>query len=204
VARDERAYLGDALSMSTGLRMGEVLAIQVRDIEDTRLRVRHSWLNIDGLKSTKTGEERTVPLLAGLGSRLLELARRNPLGVGPTSFVFWSTVKADRPMDAHGLADSLHEALLGLTLTAQDRKNPEKVKHATALWKARRVGFHSWRHYYAARMADRLEARKAMSATRHKNAAVFEVYADHVAEETLADVRAVSEETFGKLLPFRK
>lgn len=61
--------------MTTGLRLGEVLAIQVRDVEGTRLRVRHSWSNIDRLKGTKTGEERMVPLVDGLGARLLELAR---------------------------------------------------------------------------------------------------------------------------------
>jgi integrase len=200
---DERAYLGNALAMSTGLRLGEVLAIQVRDIEDTRLRVRHSWSNIDRLKDTKTGDERTVPLLEGLRTRLLELARRNPHGVGPASFVFWSVTHADRPMDGNGLADSPKDALVGMSLTDEDRRDPEKVKRAEEYWRARRVSFHGFRHLYAARMADRLEARKVMSATGHKSGAVFEVYADHVAERTMAEVQTVSEEIFGKLLPFQ-
>ncbi|MGA2380793.1 MAG: tyrosine-type recombinase/integrase [Spirochaetia bacterium] len=200
---DERAYLGNALAMSTGLRLGEVLAIQVRDIEDTRLRVRHSWSNIDRLKDTKTGEERTVPLLEGLRTRLLELARRNPHGVGPASFVFWSVTHADRPLDGHGLADPLKDTLIGMSLTDEDRKDPEKVKRAEEYWRTRRVSFHGYRHLYAARMADRLEARKVMSATGHKSGAVFEVYADHVAERTMAEVQTVSEEIFGKLLPFQ-
>jgi integrase len=189
--------------MSTGLRLGEVLAIQVRDIDDTRLRVRHSWSNIDRLKDTKTGEEHIVPLLPGLRARLLELSRKNPHGVGPTSFVFWSVTHADRPMDGHGLADPLRETLLSLSLTDEDRKDSEKVKRAWESWQARRVSYHSWRHLWAARMADRLEARKVMSATGHRSGAVFEVYADHAAESTISEVQAVSEDTFGKLLPFR-
>jgi integrase len=136
---DERAYLGNALAMRTGLRLGEVLAIQVRDIEDNRIRVRHSWSNIDRLKSTKTGEQRTVPLLPWLRTRMLDLARKNPHGVGPISFVFWSTTFADRPMDAHGLADPLREALLGLSITDEDRKDPEKLRQAAEYWRARRV-----------------------------------------------------------------
>ena len=200
---DKRAWLGNALAMSTGLRLGEVLGLQVRDIEEARLRVRHSWSEFDGLKSTKMGEERTVPLLPELRTELLDLARENPHGIGPFSFIFWSTDQADRPMGAHGLADPLKDALLGLTLADEDRTEAEKVKRAKEYWRSRRVCFHSWRHYYAARMADRLEARKVMSATGHKSAAVFEVYADHVAEETLSEVQAVTAETFGKLLPFR-
>ena len=39
----KRAYVGNMLSMCTGLRSGEILAIQARDIEEDRLRVRHSW-----------------------------------------------------------------------------------------------------------------------------------------------------------------
>ena len=78
-----------------------------------------------------------------------------------------------------------------------------KVKKAVEYWRSRRVSYHSWRHLWAARMADRLEARKVMSATGHKSGAVFEVYADHVTEKTLMEVQEVSEDTFGRLLPFR-
>jgi integrase len=200
---DERAYLGNAVAMSTGLRSGEVLGLQVRDIEDNRLHIRHSWSNIDKLKATKTGAERAVPLLPELQTRLLELAKKNPHGIGPCSFVYWSATNSDRPMDAHGLADPLKEALLGLSLTKEERKDSEKVKKAVEYWRSRRISYHSWRHLWAARMADRLEARKVMSATGHKSGAVFEVYADHVAEKTLMEVQEVSEDTFGRLLPFR-
>ena len=198
---NERAYAGNALAMSTGLRLGEVLAIQVRDIEDHRLRVRHSLSNIDRLKGTKTGEQRAVPLLPGIGARMLDLARKNLHGVGPISFVFWSITHADRPMDAHGLADPLRDALLSLSVKDDDRRDPEKVRQAAEYWRAQKVSYHSWRHLWAAQMADLLEARKVMSATGHKNGAVFEVYADYAAEKTLAEVQAVSEATFGKLLP---
>ncbi len=53
--KDERARIGNMLAMSCGLRAGEVLAVQVRDIDTDRLHVRHSWSDRDGLKSTKTG-----------------------------------------------------------------------------------------------------------------------------------------------------
>ena len=199
----ERAQIGNELSMSTGLRSGEVLAIQVRDIDGGRLHVRHSWSNFDGLKATGTGEERTVPLVDGMGTALLELARKNPHGCGPTSYVFWSIDRADRPMDAHGLLDPLKAQLLRLTLSEVELRNPEKLKVAEAYWRSRRVCFHSWRHLYAARMADRLEQRKVQVATGHRSAEVFRVYADHASEAVLSEVSTVTQEAFGKLLPFQ-
>ena len=88
---DERARLGNLVAMTAGLRAGEVLGLQTRDIGEDRLYVRHSWSDKDGLKCTKTGIERTVPLLASIRDALLILARRNPHGIGPSTFIFWST-----------------------------------------------------------------------------------------------------------------
>ena len=188
--------------MSTGLRAGEVLAVQVRDIDADRLHVRHSWSNLDGLKAPKTGEERDVPLIGSVREALLALAKKNPQGVGPMTFVFWSSDRADRPMDFHFLLDPLKDALLKLTLNEKDLKEPGKVQRAREYWKARAVVFHSWRHYFAARMADQVEARKAMLATGHRDKVVFDAYADHIKEETFGEVRSVATETFGRLLPF--
>jgi integrase len=72
---DERARLGNILAMSTGLRAGELLAVQVRDIDADRLHVRHSWSNLDGLKGPKTSEERVVPLIESVRDALLGLAK---------------------------------------------------------------------------------------------------------------------------------
>jgi hypothetical protein len=43
-------------------------------------------------------------------------------------------------------------------------KDSSKLQAAHDYWRSRRVVFHSWRHYFAARMADRLEKRKVMLA----------------------------------------
>jgi integrase len=134
---DERARLGSILAMSTGLRAGEVLAVQVRDIDTDRLRVRHSWSNLDGLKSPKTGEERTVPLIEHVREALLALAKKNPHGVGPSTFVYWSSDRDNRPMDFHCLLDGLKDALLRLSLTEEDLKDQAKVQKAIEYWKAR-------------------------------------------------------------------
>jgi integrase len=105
-------------------------------------------------------------------------------------------------MDFHFLLDPLKDALLKLTLSEKDMKEPGKVQRTREYWKARAVVFHSWRHCFAARMADQVEARKAMLATGHRDKVVFNAYADHIKEETFGEVRSVATETFGRLLPF--
>jgi len=160
---DERAWLRNILAMSTGLCAGDVLAVQVRDIDADRLHVRHSWSNLDGPKVPKPGEERDVPLIESVREALLTLAKKNPQGVGPVTFDFWSSDRADRPMDFHFLPDPLKDALFRLNLSEKDMKEPGKVQRAREYWKARAEVFHSWRHYFAARMADQVEAGRLCS-----------------------------------------
>ncbi len=107
-------------------------------------------------------------------------------------------------MDFHFLLDGLHDAQLHLSLGDVEERDQEKVEKARAYWQARRVVFHSWRHFYAARMADRLESRKVMLATGHASGAVFEAYADHATAEVFEEVRTAAAETFGHLIQFKK
>ena len=200
--RDEHSKIGNMLAMSTGLRAGEILALQFSDIGDDRLRIRHSWNRWDKMKGTKTDLERTVPVLASMRDALLHLAKRNPNGVGPATYVFWSSGDPDRPMEPDRLLKGLRRALLRLKLSEKDRKDPAKVAAAWQFWQNRRVVFHSWRHYFAARMADRLEKRKVMLATGHATGAVFDAYADHSNEEVFHEVQGAAAAVFGKLLHF--
>jgi integrase len=183
---DFRVRLANMVAAVTGLRSGEVLALQVRDIGDDRLFVRHSWSHVDGLKSTKTGLERIVPFeFPSLRRELLDLARLNPQA-GPSSFIFFSLEHPEKPMDDKTLQRGLTKAL--------HRLNP------TENWKRRNVVFHSWRHYFACQLADRIEARKAMSATGHKNKAVFDAYADHLSEEVFQEVKDTVKNTFTEII----
>ncbi len=59
---DERARVASLLAATTGLRQGEVRAVQVQDIGKDRLSV-WAWSDNDGRKCPKNGETRTVPLL---------------------------------------------------------------------------------------------------------------------------------------------
>ena len=183
--KDKRAYIASLLSCTTGLRLGEVLALRRDDIGEKALNIRHSWSVYDNLKTPKTGEARRVPLLPEVRNRLLELAQDNPHG--PDGFIFFGSF-ADKPVDSKVLLDGLHDALTGIGIDSQ----------------VRGIVFHSWRHYYAARMADRMSADEVSRVTGHKSRAVFEAYADHITEENIEEVGRVGAEVFGNLLQFRK
>ena len=217
---DSRARLASLVAMTTGLRAGEIAALTVDDIGDDRLHVRHSWSKSDGLKSPKTGETRSVPLLPAIRDQLREQAALNPWG---GSFVFWSTVREDRPVSTRLFSGGLVDALVLLDLPQSDleawrrvvqqrsrkvQPDPddarawERVEEIRKRWRDRGVVFHSWRHYYAAKMADRLEARQVMTATGHRSATMFEHYAAHADAETFREVAIAAGEAFSNIIPF--
>lgn len=73
-----------------GLRLGEVAALQLRDIGEDRLYLRHSWARLDGLKKPNNGEEQETPLLLELRDSLRKLGVMNSWGMGESGFIFFS------------------------------------------------------------------------------------------------------------------
>jgi integrase len=184
--KDTRAYAGNLLSITTGLRSGEVLAVRKSDIGNRVLFVRHSWSCIDGLKAPKNGEERKVPLLPEVRQALIELLEENPHTV-EDPFVFYGLLE-NKPMDAKLLVEGLKDACSLAGIDAASRG----------------IVFHSHRHYYAARMADKMTADQIARVTGHKSRAVYEEYADHITNENLEEVGSVAGLVFGNILQFRK
>jgi integrase len=84
----------------------------------------------------------------------------------------------------------------------KDREEAKKARQEAAdYWSKRNVVFHSWRHFYGARMADKITARKVMLATGHKTEAVFQEYADHLLEADRLEVAVTTGEVFGGIIP---
>jgi len=220
---DERARLANLTAALTGLRQGEIVALRLQDIGDDRLYVRNAR-GIDGtMKSTKTGATREVPILPALRDALRDQAGRSPYPTGPGSFVFWSTVTPDRPMDPRPLTLALYDALLRLhctddevagakraDVTRNSDKKPDdddiraerKVSVIRDRWRSRNINFHSWRHFYSSTLAGKLDARTVMSATGHRSESVFAQYADHVNAERFERVAQAAGETFGRIVRF--
>jgi len=215
----EVAKIANLTAATTGLRAGEVAALTIDDVKDDRLHVHRSWSKKDGLKSTKTGEIREVPLIPAVRDQLREYAGRDPQKSG---FIFWS-VDPDRPMDPRRFYDGLRDALaLFSGMTAEEVRGARRAQHRRGIkksveptdadawdrfraimdeWQSRRISFHSWRHHYAATMAGIVD-RRAMMATGHRSAAVFEVYADHATAEQFREVSDAATLAFSSVLTF--
>jgi integrase len=186
--KDRRVYAGNLLAITTGLRAGEVLALRKRDIDITEnfLYVRHSWSRIDGLKAPKNGESRKVPLLPDVREKLFELIGENPHRTD-NPFVFYGPFQ-DKPMAEELLLKGLKKVCSDYGIDAV----------------ARNIVFHSHRHYYAARMVDRMAPDQVIRLTGHKSMAVFEKYADHIIQENLEAAGEVTAEVFGNILQFKR
>jgi integrase len=143
---DWRAYVGNMLAMTSGLRHGEILALSKADIDQELpiLLIRHSWSGKDGLKTPKNGEARKVPVMPEIKEMLLELLEGNPHG-GENPLIFYG-VNPERP-NAEG--DFLRRGL------------KSAMEAAGIDYKARKISFHSHRHFYCARLADRMTRRRS-------------------------------------------
>jgi integrase len=194
---DERSRVACLVSMTTGARLGEVLALRREDIGEDRLFIRHSYSIRDGLKTTKSGEAREVPLLPPVRSALLALEAKSPHPASPERFVFAGHAP-DSPLDANRILLGMRKALV--SMNGKEWDDEEARKKVLAEYSARGIDFHSWRHWYATNMADRLDARTVQKATGHKTEAMLEHYADHELEGDLARLGVAAGEAFGRLI----
>jgi integrase len=184
---DGRAKLASMLSCVTGMRAGEILGLRGVDLGDGCLYVRHSWNEIDGLKTTKNNENRIVLVaFPAVMAALVELARRNPHGQGADGFVFYSDAVADKPFDEHILLKKLRGALVDIGMSRDG---------------AKKYTFHSWRHYYTSYMKPMLDAKLLQSQTGHKTLAMLEHYGAHETAGDVQKIQSAQQAAFGGLLP---
>lgn len=183
---DERARVGSLVAMTCGLRMGEVLALRMCDVAENRLYVRHSWSAHDGLKTPKNGKAREVPLLPSVKAALAKLATENPFGWDKERFIFYGTLP-EKPVVENVLVEGFKDALVRSGVSESERK-------------ARNIVFHSWRHYYAKVIADRVDQRQAQLALGHMTAAMTAYYADHKTEADLVAIERAVGDAFASAL----
>jgi integrase len=185
--KNDRAKLGNMLASVTGMRCGEIQALRLQDLGQDCLYVSGSWNKYDDLKTTKNNEKRTVEVnFPGLMLCLFELARKNPWGVSPESYVFWSDMKDDMPMHGTVFLDNLRKALVEIEYTEEQ---------------AAKYMFHGWRHFYTSYMAKKLDKKLLKSQTGHKTDDMINLYSDH---ETVGDretIQAKQLETFAEIMP---
>ena len=184
---DGRSKLGNMLAAVTGMRNGEILALRFQDLGPNCLYVRSSWNREDGTKLPKNNEIRTVEIpFPDLMNGLIELAKQNPWGVTPDSYVFWTEYRQDRPMQGYIFNRGLRRALKEIGFSKDD---------------AAKYLFHGWRHFYTSYMIRKLDKKLLKSQTGHRTDEMLDLYGDHETEGDRELIQLKSRETFAGLLP---
>lgn len=179
------AKLANILAMCTGLRAGEIRALRKCDLGVNCLYIKHSWSDVEGLKSTKNGEARTVLLpFPQISKKLLELAESNPFDATMNAFIFYATIPG-KPIDSDIFIDGLRNALEKIGLTKED---------------AKKYCFHAWRHFFASYMKDRVSAKLLQSQTGHKTLAMLEHYSEHRIAGDDEQIEAAQISLFGDIV----
>nr|WP_230391683.1 MULTISPECIES: tyrosine-type recombinase/integrase [unclassified Oceanispirochaeta] len=189
-SNNEGAKLGNLLASQTGMRAGEIMALQIKDIKEDRIHVTHSYAREEGgLKSTKTGEEREIPILPETRRLLLDHAKTYPFNeIGPESFIFYSSEKPGIPIGTETFLKRLKAALRSIGIKDDEQK-------------ARNLTFHGWRHYYARKMVDVLDQRTA-KLTGHATQEMLDHYSNHANEQDFQKAAQATAEVFGRVIPF--
>jgi hypothetical protein len=160
---NQKVYIANLLAAKTGMRIGEILALTKDDIKADHITVKKSYSNIDGLKGTKTGRERTVPISRDIRKKLLKLA-------SDKSIYLFAGKTNEKPLNKKTVANGLYAALskIGINYTERKRRN---------------IVLHSWRHYVATYLAQRTDMYTAMMILGHSALSTFAGYSSHETTE---------------------
>ena len=171
-----------------GLRAGEISGLRVCDIDvvGDMLHVRHSFSEMDGLKTTKNKEVRDLPIEHSIALQLMNQARRNPK-FSDTSYVFWFSKDPVMPTTPGYYADIFYLALHKIGISEEQRKE-------------RNIVFHSLRHFCATILAQRTDMKTVQSIMGHRTEVMTEHYSDHDTLEKFNNVRSIMSDAWKQYL----
>ncbi len=195
---DQRIKCAILLGAGCALRLGEIQALKIEKIEGNALKVDSSWSKVDGLKCTKTGKVRIVPLPAIIKTALENLAKLNPHGTD--GFLIYGT-NPDAPLDCRAIARGFDNALIRVSLGDEFGKATKvRKKETLAIWKSRNITFHSLRHFANSRLRGAVPDETLRKLTGHTTETMTEHY-DHT---TAADLKILAEAQESRILPFMR
>jgi integrase len=181
---DPRVRCAILLGAVCALRIGEIQALKLENIGETTVTVGNSWGKMDGLKETKTGRVRVVPMPRIVRDALLNLDASNPHG--PGHFLMYG-LKPDAPLNVRALERMFYKALHRIGIDEVARRG-------------RDLSFHSLRHWSNATLRGSVSDAKLRLLTGHSTEAMTDRY-DHATDADLAELAHAQE---AKILPFLK
>lgn len=173
------------LALTGGLRIGEVIGLKHEDILENSIMVRHSFSKVEGLKGTKTGRSREIPLPDSVIRLLRQLSALNPMG---NDWVFWRDSSKELPVWNKALMKGFYEALERIGIPDDPSPTPAKGSR-----QARGLSFHSLRHGCNAMLRGALPDTKLRMVTGHQSTEMSNHY-DHLTEFDRSAIIKAQEE----------
>ncbi len=173
-------FTANILSLTTGMRQGEVLGLQVQAVYDTYITVMKSWSKNYGLVDPKWQGKRFITMPKRTSNYLHELINQSPYQ-NETDLVFYGMCR-DHPINDKTLLRSMYSAI-------------EKVGIDDRARRERRLTYHSWRHTFNTVMRGKIPDVKLRKLTGHKTEAMTDRYT-HFSVSDFQDVLIVQEEFF--------
>jgi integrase len=170
------AYLMNLLACTTGLRLGEVQALQPVDIKKDYILVQHSFDDKYGLKTTKTRQARAIPVRKEI------LAKLRMLNYGQYLF---SLDDPTKPVGKGYPEEHLKRALSFIGVSRFEQKQ-------------RVITFHSWRHYLNSQLRKTgIDDNVTRQVTGHSTPEMTELYS-HYSKDDLKSILGVSNDLFSR------
>ena len=159
---DPRHYVINLIAATTGMRMGEIRGLQRKAVFANYLEVSTSWERGHGLKGTKSGRSRFVPLTERASTALADLMSKSPY-TEPEDLVFYGR-RRETPIDHKLIERALYAAYAQIGIDEQQRRE-------------RGLCFHSWRHFFNSLLINaRVPVPKVQTLTGHSSNRMTEAY----------------------------
>jgi len=130
----EAQYALNMTAAATGMRLGELLGLRICMVNGNVITVANAWNPLDGLKCTKNGKVREIPIPEVLVKTLARLSE----GRDPQSYVFsFGAI----PMDHKTVYKHFNAALNAIDIPPTERLR-------------RNITFHSYRHSFNTRLIE--------------------------------------------------
>ena len=130
---DIRHYSINLLAATTGMRMGEIQALSIKQIVPDGINISQSWGRQHGMNEPKWGSRRWVGLTDNSRELLEELVQLSPYPEAE-DLVFFGESR-HKPIDHKTIEVGLYDALARIGIDEADRRH-------------RNLTFHSWRHWF--------------------------------------------------------
>jgi integrase len=157
--KDFRHYAINVLTLSTGMRLGEIRGLLVTDVNQDHISVRHSWEDHVGLKEPKWGSVRDIPITF----QVYQILEKVIMHTRPHSLLFYGK-DLDSPMSKSYIEKSFYQGLHSIGISEEERKE-------------RNITFHSHRHTLNTLLrSSGVSDAKIRAITGHKSAEMTDLY----------------------------